>query len=174
MTFTRVEALECPWTGTLPDMAVAEFATRLRRLRVKAGFTQADLAAEVGLSFQAIQGYEDLKNPTKPRRPNAIKLARAVRWEDVDAALRMLDYEPLDDDERAQPSDPQRERFDELWPYLTDPQRVNLVEFLASMVVRHVPVPKGVTNRGIRLTPGSGEVPDQRDNDDVSSHDGEP
>lgn len=157
-------------SGTLPDMAVEEFANRLRRLRTKAGLTQAALAEKVGLSFQAVQGYEDQKNPTKPRRPNAIKLARAVGWEDVDEALRLLDYDPLDADERAEPSDPHRDRLNELWPYLTEQQRGLLVDLLASMIVPHTAASKGVIRR---LAPGSGrlKLPGQRGDNGGSGSD---
>lgn len=149
-------------------MGVAAFADRLRRLRERAELTQEQLAAKTGLSYQTIQSYETRNNPTKPKRPNAIKIARALRW-DIDEALGLLGYEPLDEDERAQPRDEQWDRLDDLWPYLTEQQRFHLVNLIECMVVKPAQPPKGVVNRGIRLRPGSGEVPGQRgDNNDGS------
>jgi len=152
-------------------MGVNEFADRLRRLRERAGLTQEQLAAKAGLSYQAIQSYETRSNPTKPKRLNVIKLARAVRW-DPDEALELLGYELLDEDERAQPRDEQRDRLDEMWPYLTERQKTALTDLVASIAAQHPLPPKAVTNRGLKLKPGSGEIPGPRDNN-TSSGNGE-
>ncbi len=154
-------------TGTLPDMGVEEFSDRVRRLRARAGLTQHELAMKARISFQAIGGYEDKKSTTVPRRPTVIKLARALDA-DPDYLLEPLGLDLLDDDERADFIDEQRQRLDKLWPQLTEHQRRTLMDFLDAMCER----PTGPVNRGVQLVPGSGDVVPAPRDDDESGDDG--
>jgi transcriptional regulator with XRE-family HTH domain len=140
-------------------MTVEEFAVQLRRHRERAELTQQDLATKVGLSYQAIQSYESTTRPKKPSRPNTIRIARLVKWPNIDDALSLLGYELLDDTERNQPRDEARELLDQLWPSLTEEQRSRLVALVASMVTHYVSPPRRMINRGLRITPGAGDVP---------------
>lgn len=50
-------------TGTkLPDDLDIRIASRLKQARLYRGFTQADLASYIGVSFQQIQKYENGQN----------------------------------------------------------------------------------------------------------------
>lgn len=60
------------------DVAVG---ARVRELRIRAGFTQQDLAAGLGLSFQQLQKYEKGANRISASRLVAIGASLGVRPE---------------------------------------------------------------------------------------------
>lgn len=58
------------------NRASSGFGIRLRELREGRGWTQADLAREVGVTYQAIAKYE--RNESEPTWPVVLRLAAAL------------------------------------------------------------------------------------------------
>ena len=66
----------CPWVSKNVNEKLAEFGTRLAQMRKAAGYTQAELAAEVGISRRNIAYYEtQTQHPPSSILP---ELARAL------------------------------------------------------------------------------------------------
>ena len=57
----------------------ARFALRLRELRVKANWTQEELAEKADLAYRHIQRLESTKNPPPAKIDTLDKLAKAFR-----------------------------------------------------------------------------------------------
>ena len=55
------------------------FAKRLRRLRIKSGWTQEALAEKAELAYRHIQRLESLRNPPPAKIDTLWKIARAFR-----------------------------------------------------------------------------------------------
>lgn len=141
-------------------MSLQEFADRIKRLRRRAGLTQTELAIAADMSPQMISKLENNKPPPETRRPNAIKLCRAVGWTNIDEALALLGYPPLDDDEQGEERTRRQLWFDleKLWPRLDLATQQQIVDLAADRQRRTH------SGRGLRIVRGTGQVPKPRDN----------
>ena len=147
------------------DVGLEEFANQIKRRRGR--MSQADLATLAGVSKSLIERLETKKaDAPKTGRYEAIDLATAVGW-NPDEALALLDYPPMDDHDREYlAADAPRKRLDRIWPHLTRHQQHALVALVSAMFAEHSPISAPdpahnhtMTRQGLRLSPGSGEVP---------------
>lgn len=156
----------------MQTMGQAEFADQLKARRGR--LAQSKLAILSGVSKSTIERLETKRGDApKLGRYQAVDLAAALGW-DINEALKVLGEDPLSDRERAdlESETARRAKLDRLWPYLAPRQQHTLVELIAAMVTEDAPEtppplepPKrNVGHRGLKLKPGSGEIPDPRDN----------
>lgn len=169
MTSATCHAAKVEQSGTLPNVTVEDFAARLRELRSLSGLTQAQLAEAMNMSIQAIQSWEDASKTPRPR--SVIKLARALRA-DVNELLQLLGYEQVDVTGQT-PGSEYWSQLEEIWSELTSAQRRAFIALMESIITDDAPEPASSHHPrrpGMRVRPGSGEVPDPR-NDRGSSGD---
>jgi transcriptional regulator with XRE-family HTH domain len=122
-------------------MGVEDFAALILRCRKLQRMSQRALSDASGVAVATIQRLEG-SDPPVPKRDTAVDLALAVGT-DVDAALALLGYEPLTEEEREKVAPPIPDlsaQLGQLWPKLTPRQQQIVVALCASMADPHGPV----------------------------------
>jgi transcriptional regulator with XRE-family HTH domain len=146
---------------------LAAFRVNLKHCREELGLTYEEAGKRAGISGQRWRnienGYEmkaGVRIPANPRRGNLIKMARAVEIT-AEEALSLAGQGPLKPVEVRQLSERPRAELKQLINELSEDQVRALLH--VALTMHASPSNPETANRGVRVTPGSGKIPEQRD-----------
>jgi transcriptional regulator with XRE-family HTH domain len=154
-----------PSCATLGNVS-ALFGQELRRRRELLRLSRSRLETLSGVSESQIGNLET--RGATPQRATVLDLAVPLRWP-IDEALELAGQAPLRSDEQAMLNQPDlghpgtaRRELLRIIETLSDDQVLALLHVVRTFRAQANPA-QSATGRGVRVTPGSGKIPEQRD-----------